>query len=264
MANFIDNLMDDLGVLGRPSDDGLADLLNEFDGGMQAGGEDAAAALLPTVAVAADTQLDEASYVSPFEWFASQYMFHLPLWHLVEGREQKTLGMGNTATPTPILKVLHRIIKERASSQRISADVKTTEFSEDGYVALYRECGGGSGIPRMANQDDRFAVLAYLRHHFSVNDGKVDEVVYDEHGTSTFVQRHTKSQFKNLSDAKVSSALSSRCVVPFNALVICRWSMRTERQSLHWYGTQLAHTRGEVGIRTGGRCIRGSVMELCR
>ena len=47
MANFIDNLMDDLGVLGRPSDDGLADLLNEFDGGMQAGGEHAAPELNP-------------------------------------------------------------------------------------------------------------------------------------------------------------------------------------------------------------------------
>jgi hypothetical protein len=260
----MDDDLDDLGLLGPLDGGGVADLFNIFDGGMQAGGEDAAAALLPTVAVAADTQLDEASYVSPFEWFASQYMFHLPLWHLVEGREQKQLGMGNTATPTAILEVFHRTIKERASSQRISAEVKTTEFSEDAWVALYRECGGGSGIPRMANQDDRFAVLAYLRHHFSVNDGKVEEFVYDEDGTSMFAQRHNKSQLKNLSDAQVSSALPSRCVVPFNALVICRWSMRTERQSLHWYGTQLAHTRGEVGIRTGGRCIRGSVMELCR
>ena len=198
----------------------------------------------------AEEQQLEAPYVSIFDGVLSQWMAHLPLWQLVEGRELKTLGMGDTATPTPILEVLHRIIKERASSQRISADVKTTEFSEDGYVALYRECGGGSGIARMANQDDRFAVLAYLRHHFSVNDGKVDEVVYDEHGTSTFVQRHTKSQFKNLSDAKVSSALSSRCVVPFNAPVICRWSMRTERKSLHWYGMQIAHTRGVVGTRT--------------
>ena len=220
----------DGGLADFDLDGGLADF--DLDGGMQAEGEHAADA-----ADTAEEQQPEAVYVSPFEWFASQYMFHLPLWHLVEGREQKTLGMGNTATPTAILEVFHRTIKERASSQRISAEVKTTEFSEDGWVALYRECGECSGIPRMANQDDRFAVLAYLRHHFSVNDGKVDEVVYDEHGTSTFVQRHTKSQFKNLSDAKVSSALSSRCVVPFNAPVICRWSMRTERQSLYWYGT---------------------------
>ena len=157
----------------------------------------------------AEEQQLEAPYVSIFDGVLSQWMAHLPLWQLVEGREQKTLGMGNAATPEVILAVLHRTIKERALSQSIvgNVEVKSTEFSNDAWIALFRECGKGSDIPLMGNQADRFVVLAYLRHHFCVNDGKVEEAVYNEDGTSTFTQQHNKSQLKNISDAKVSSAL---------------------------------------------------------
>ena len=95
-------------------------------------------------------------------------------------------------------------------------------FSEEGYEALFRDCGADgadgepNGIPDARHRADLMSVLVYLRTHYEVRDEVTIEFVFTEEGSTTFKERKTTDVAKLCCNAKVSDNLFALLIALFS------------------------------------------------
>ena len=156
---------------------------------------------------------EEEEYVSPFaELQVNDWLELYPLW--------KEDGKWNLAMRG--VKVPDDIRTEFRDKIRAEGVPSPNIFSEDGYEALFRNCGAvgadgePNGIPDARHRADLMSVLLYLRTHYEVRDEVTIETEFTEEGSTTFKERKTTGVAKLCRNAKVSDNLFALLIALFS------------------------------------------------
>ena len=136
----------------------------------------------------------EVPYESPYKDFFDKYRLLFPLW---DATEDRNLSMGDAPTPPALMAELHSKIS--------AAGAKADRFNHDAWDALFRYCGKNRA-PDMRDEADRFVAVAFLRHHFIIDDHRTEELVY-ENGDAQCIPQATNKVKSFVPQAQVSATV---------------------------------------------------------